>query len=154
MRIWTIGYQGFNPDEWRARLLDERIEVLADVRELPLSRRPGFSKRALAARLDEAGIVYLGIRALGAPPELRNPLKAGTMPFREFAEAFRPLLADREAELLELLRTAQPMRTCLMCWEEDPMRCHRLLVAEALGTLAEREGIGPLEVLHLRRGVG
>lgn len=145
--VWTIGYEGFAADEWLSRVLEARIEVVADVRNLPLSRRPGFSKRALAARLDEAGIGYVSMRELGAPSELRTPLKRGTMPFSEFAPRFRALLDERPDELDALWRLVQAKRTCLLCWEEDPGRCHRSLVAEALQGLAE----GKLPVVDIRR---
>lgn len=148
MRVYTIGYEGYNIDEWVTRLHEAGVKLVVDVRELPLSRRPGFSKRALGERLAAEGIDYLNVRELGAPPELRNPLKAGKMPFAsEFAPRFRERLKDREPELREVLRLANERPTALLCWEEDPGRCHRSLVAEAMQHLSEE----PLEVVNLRR---
>jgi uncharacterized protein (DUF488 family) len=46
--------------------------LLADVRAVPLSRRPGFSKNILGNGLREAGIDYINLKALGAPPEGRE----------------------------------------------------------------------------------
>ncbi|MBE0477450.1 MAG: DUF488 domain-containing protein [Coriobacteriia bacterium] len=150
--LWTIGYQGYGPDAWLRRVLAEGIELVADVRQLPRSRRPGFSKKALAERLEAVGVRYVSMREFGAPPELRIPLREGSLPFSGFAPAFRRLLEGRAEELDALLRLARTRRTCLLCWEEDPRRCHRSLVAEALGQRARRSRPSDgVEVVHLRR---
>jgi len=151
VRIYTIGYEGFGIDEWVTRLHEAGVQLVVDVRELPLSRRPGFSKRKLAERLAAEGIDYVSVRALGSPPELRAPLKRGTLTFAEFAPRFREVLAEREPELREVLRLAQQRSAVLVCWEEDPARCHRSLVADALRRLAEESLREPLEVVDIRR---
>ena len=70
--LFTIGYEKARLADFVATLVETGIETLIDVRDRPISRRPGFSKRQLAAALEEAGIFYVGLTALGTPPEGRE----------------------------------------------------------------------------------
>lgn len=72
MIIFTIGYEGATQAEVIAALSAAGVELLIDVRAVPLSRRPGFSKNVLASGLREAGIDYIHLKALGTPPEGRE----------------------------------------------------------------------------------
>src|SRR5215212_5649490 len=67
--LFTIGYEQATPAAVLAELVGARVDLLADVRAVTASRRPGFSKRQLAASLDESGISYLHLRPLGTPAE-------------------------------------------------------------------------------------
>ncbi|MEO6152690.1 MAG: DUF488 domain-containing protein, partial [Croceibacterium sp.] len=69
--ILTIGYEQATQGAVVATLLDAGVEVLADIRYLPLSRRPGFSKSSLKAAVEEAGIAYRHFKHLGTPAEGR-----------------------------------------------------------------------------------
>ena len=53
--IATIGYQAATMASFLRALRDAGVELLVDVRAVASSRRPGFSKTALAAHLREAG---------------------------------------------------------------------------------------------------
>jgi len=77
MRIFTIGYEGATVAEFVSALQKAQVERVIDVRALPLSRRPGFSKSSLRAALEEAGIEYLHFKALGTPAEGRAAARAG-----------------------------------------------------------------------------
>src|SRR5207237_10033602 len=77
LRIFTIGYQGATVGEFLAALRQAGIEQVIDVRALPLSRRPGFSKSPLRAALEEAGINYVHLKALGTPADGRAAARAG-----------------------------------------------------------------------------
>src|SRR5215213_5559790 len=77
MRIFTIGYEGATVPEFLAALKDAGVERVIDVRALPLSRRPGFSKSPLRAALEEAGIEYVHLKALGTPADGRAAARAG-----------------------------------------------------------------------------
>src|SRR5688500_8211615 len=72
MKIFTIGYEGTTQPELIAALQASGVERLIDVRAVPLSRKPGFSKNILANGLAEAGIEYVHLKALGTPPEGRE----------------------------------------------------------------------------------
>jgi len=143
--LGTIGYEGYGHSEWMSTLAENEVEAVVDVRDVPLSRKRGFSKSQLATALESAGIEYLHVRALGNPRSYREALKHG-MDFMTFAGQFISLLDEREDALGEVLSRAQESRVCLLCFEEDPHRCHRSLVAERLSSMSE----GQIEVVHLR----
>jgi uncharacterized protein (DUF488 family) len=69
--LFTIGYEQAKSDAVLRELKEAKVELLVDVRAVAASRRPGFSKRQLAAGLDDHGIGYLHLRALGTPKEGR-----------------------------------------------------------------------------------
>jgi uncharacterized protein (DUF488 family) len=147
LTVFTIGYEGWGFDLWVDTLREHGVRTVVDVRELPLSRRPGWSKKALAEKLAERGVGYVHMRRLGSPAPLRHALRDGGLTFAEFAPQFRALLAEREEDLDALLALARSQPVALMCWEEDPARCHRSLVAEALVERSEE----PIEVVDIRR---
>lgn len=131
--IFTIGYEHATPPRLLAALRQAGVATVVDVRALANSRRPGFAKRALSAALEEAGIGYWHLPALGTPTEGRAAVRAGR------AEAMKPIflrhLAGTEAQaaLGALRERARREPLCLLCLEADPRHCHRSLVAEAVG---------------------
>ena len=113
------------------------VTTLVDVRDLPLSRKRGFSKNALAARLAESGVDYVHERRLGNPKELRDYVKSGG-DWDWFAHTFRERLASAEEALDSVLAIIERGEVvCLLCFEADSGRCHRSLVAEALAEKAD-----------------
>lgn len=129
----TIGYEGATPDRLVAALREAGVRAVVDVRALANSRRPGFAKRALTASLAEAGIGYRHLRALGTPPAGREAAREGRT--EEMRRVFLAHLAGVEAQaaLADLAKQARREPVCLLCLEADPARCHRTLVAEAVG---------------------
>src|SRR6476619_1849341 len=77
MRIFTIGYEAATVPDFVAALQSAGVQRVIDVRALPLSRRPGFSKSPLRGALVEAGIEYVHLKALGTPAEGRAAARAG-----------------------------------------------------------------------------
>src|SRR5215475_5321191 len=69
--LYTIGYEKTLPKDLLATLATAGMATLIDVRDRPISRRPGFSKRQLAATIEAAGMRYFHLQALGTPPEGR-----------------------------------------------------------------------------------
>jgi uncharacterized protein (DUF488 family) len=131
MTLFSFGYEGLRIDEFVARLQGVGVRVVLDVRQLPLSRKPGFSKSALAARLRKSGIAYRHIPALGCPRLIRDRYKSdGDWP--AYARAFRAYLAGQEDALAEVARIAGKIEACLVCFEADHKLCHRSLVARAI----------------------
>ncbi len=119
---------------------------MIDVRDLPLSRRAGFSKRALAAGLAAGGIDYVHLRALGTPAAGREANRRRQWPvFWSIVEA-RLQTGEAEDALERAAMLAAERPSCLLCFEADPCICHRLRVGEML---AERHGF---KVEHLRVG--
>jgi len=113
------------------------VEVLADVRAVPLSRRPGFSKNVLAAGLREAGIDYAGFKALGTPPEGRAAARRNDIAALSHIYAGQLDMPEAMAQAAMLQGLAWERRTALLCFERAPACCHRSLLAQALFADAE-----------------
>jgi uncharacterized protein (DUF488 family) len=133
MQIFTIGYEGATQSEVIAALSAAGVTMLADVRAVPLSRRPGFSKNILAAGLREAGIEYIGLKALGTPPEGREAARKNDHERLASVYAGQLELPEALAQMAQLRWIAEERPTALLCFERDPSGCHRsLLVSAAL----------------------
>lgn len=133
MQIFTIGYEGATQSEVIAALSGAGVTMLADVRAVPLSRRPGFSKNILAAGLREAGIDYIGLKALGTPPEGREAARKHDHARLASVYAGQLELPEALAQMAQLRSIAEERPTALLCFERDPSGCHRsLLVSAAL----------------------
>lgn len=130
--IFTIGYQQATQPAVIAALRDAGVEVLADVRARPLSRKPGFSKTALKAAVEEAGMEYRHFRDVGTPPEGREAARKGD--YETLAEVYAGQLELPEAlaAMAELRNLALEKRTCLLCFCRDAQKCHRSLLIQAV----------------------
>jgi uncharacterized protein (DUF488 family) len=116
--------------------------MVVDVRELPLSRKPGFSKKSFAQNLHQAGIGYAHLSALGCPRPIRNRYKADG-DWAAYAQAFTTYLSGQDAAIAEVVRIANGAPACLVCFEADFKLCHRSMVANAAAHA------GGLPVVHL-----
>lgn len=130
--IWTIGYEGARVDDVVAALADAKVEVLADIRYLPLSRRPGFSKSALAAAMHEAGIEYRHVKSLGTPAEGRAAARRGDHAELARVYAGQLELPEALAAMAALRDLASDKRVALLCYEREAAECHRSLLIDAL----------------------
>jgi uncharacterized protein (DUF488 family) len=145
--LLTIGYEGCSIDDVLAELRRARVSLLVDVRAVPMSRKPGFSKRQLAAGLDEQGIGYVHLQALGTPKPGRDAVRAGHP--EKMERIFREhMTSDRaQAELAQAKQLTRKRRACLLCFEQDPMMCHRRFVAEMIADDTHQ----PIVHLHARK---
>lgn len=137
MRIFTIGYEKTTVPELIAALKAAGVGRVVDVRALPLSRRPGFSKSALAGALQEAGIAYEHLRALGTPKEGRDAAKKGDQATLERVYAGQLELPEAQAQAAILLDRAAGQPTAVLCYEREPAECHRTLLLAAIAKDAE-----------------
>jgi uncharacterized protein (DUF488 family) len=144
--LCTIGYEKALLKDVVSTLAAARVAILIDVRDRPISRRPGFSKRQLASAIGEAGMRYLHLQALGTPPEGR--LAGRRREWDRFWGIVGEKLARPEAELAlqEVAEIAEAAPSCLLCYEADWQICHHRRVAEIL---AQRHGFA---VSHLKVG--
>jgi uncharacterized protein (DUF488 family) len=129
--IFTIGYEQSRPDAVLRALKAAGVQILIDTRAVAASRKPGFSKRALSASLDEAGIAYLHLQKLGTPAEGRAAARAGQLDalWRIYDRHLKSHDAVEAMDaLLAIVRSGQ--RTCLLCFERDPAHCHRSRIAD------------------------
>jgi uncharacterized protein (DUF488 family) len=131
-QFWTIGYERVGVPDFVAALKAAKIKTLIDVREVANSRRAGFSKKALAASLDEAGIAYIHMKPLGTPKSGREAARKGDT--ETMTRIFEGKMAEPQSQLAlaETAELAQKGRVCLMCLEHDWRECHRNLVAKHL----------------------
>jgi uncharacterized protein (DUF488 family) len=135
VEISTIGYEGLTPSEFTAALTRAGVERIVDVRELAVSRRPGFAKSALTASLLDAGIAYTHVPGLGCPRNIRHAYRED-LNWKRYTKRFCAYLDTRHSDLEALLAVVQRERCCLLCYEADFNFCHRLFVAERLQSFA------------------
>ena len=124
--LFTIGYEQAKPTAVLTELKSAKIELLVDTRAVAASRRPGFSKRQLAASLDEEGIGYLHLQKLGTPAEGRQAARAGdrdTLWKIYDKHIKKPEPQTELAELVSLIKSGK--RIALLCYCRDPKTCHR-----------------------------
>lgn len=137
LRIFTIGYEATTVAEFIAALTRAGVKRVIDVRALPLSRRPGFSKTPLRGALAEAGIDYVHLKALGTPAEGRAAARAGRHEDMARVYAGQLELPEAMAQGAEMLELAAETRTALLCFEREPAHCHRTLLLNAVAQGAE-----------------
>lgn len=143
--VFTVGYQESTPDAVIGTLASVGVGLLVDVRAVAASRRPGFSKRQLAAGVATVGIDYLHLRGLGTPADGR--LAARTGRHAEMRRIFEEHLATDAAaaefeELATLAASGRPL--CLLCFERHAGHCHRRILGERL---ADRLGAEVVDLL-------
>jgi uncharacterized protein (DUF488 family) len=138
VKVFTAGYEGRSLENFLTDLRAQGVQFLADVREAPISRKPGFSKSALAQALQHAGIDYLHIRALGCPKPIRDAYKQDG-DWARYTHAFMQHLDAQQMAVDELTRLCEARPTALLCYEADFNRCHRTYVARAVARNSEAE---------------
>ncbi len=124
--LFTIGYEQAKPAAVLSELKRAKVDLLVDTRAVAASRRPGFSKRQLAASLDQAGIAYLHLQKLGTPTAGRAAARAGDL--AALWRIYDKHIKTRDAqgaldELLALIKSGK--RVALLCYCRDPKACHR-----------------------------
>ena len=137
MRIFTIGYEGATVSEFITAREKAGVERVIDVRALPLSRRPGFSKSSLRAALEESGIEYVHLKALGTPSEGRTAARAGRHADLERIYSGQLELPEAIAQSAQMLELAREKPSALLCMEREPAHCHRTLLLHAVAPDAE-----------------
>jgi uncharacterized protein (DUF488 family) len=129
--VYTIGYEGRTLNQFIERVKKANIEQLIDVREVAFSRKQGFSKASLSKALEEAGLRYRHIPELGSPGDVRYEYKNGGG-LNEFMNSYRDYLATQSEPMENLKAFVMARRSILMCFERDPMACHRSVISEKL----------------------
>jgi uncharacterized protein (DUF488 family) len=138
-KLFTIGYEQTPQKAVLDELESAGVKLLVDVRAVTSSRRPGFSKNQLASGLDERGIAYIHLKALGTPKEGRQAARSGD--YDQLQKIYSAHLKKAEArqeldELSALVKKAGPV--CLLCYERDHRHCHRQMIAEII---EDRDGV-------------
>ena len=139
MRIFTIGYENATVGDFLAALEQAGVKRIIDVRAVPNSRRPGFSKTPLRNALAEIGIDYVHLRALGTPADGRAAARAGRHADLERIYAGQLELPEAIAQGAQMVALAEEKPSAVLCYERDPAVCHRTLLLDAVAPDAEVE---------------
>lgn len=145
MILYTIGYEGLDPKRFLEHLSFHGVNVVADIRKLPVSRKKGFSKTALKEMLGKKNIEYFNFQGLGASKEIREELyRSGN--YDRFFKEYLNNISDKR-NLLDIIHQLihNGKKVSLLCFERNPQQCHRKIVAEQLKKL---DGNG-LTIEHL-----
>ena len=132
-KLYTIGYESADLTDFLAALKQVKTNVLLDVRELPMSRRKGFSKTALKEALAEVGIDYRHEKLLGSPKAVRHQLREDWNYKRFFKDYDKHL--SQQMDLLEQLTEEIKGNVALLCFEKDHTTCHRDSVVNELAKM-------------------
>lgn len=142
MKLFTIGYEGLTEARFFELLQQHGIEAVLDVRELPVSRKRGFSKSSLSLAAAQRGLSYLHLGALGCPREIRYQYRDDG-DWSCYSRRFLAYLDTQTQALDDLAALARQRACCLLCFEADVNFCHRLYIAQRM---KDCEG---LEVMHI-----
>ncbi len=129
--VITVGYEGLSIDEFLLRLIQEKVQILADVRKNPWSMKFGYKKYTLNSFCQNIGIEYISYPSLGISKVHRKNLKS-KKDYDFLFNRFRRELGQKENDLRALKQMAEEKRIALMCFEEDPAYCHRKVLGEEL----------------------
>jgi uncharacterized protein (DUF488 family) len=150
-RLFTIGYEGRSLEQYLEALREAGVTLLCDVRRDPVSRKPGFSKRRLEEACTVAGIRYAHLRELGIAKERRQHVRTASDHEALFAWYAQEALPARVEAITRIRGWVEDgERVALTCYERDPVRCHRRLVADAVVAAASGDSRGGgVAVQHL-----
>ncbi len=143
--LYTIGYEGKSIDGFINHLKQEGISTLVDVREIPISRKKGFSKTILSQHLKKNNIEYVHFKKLGSPKLLRKKVFVDN-DYNYFFKEYSKYLKTQIDIIEELYQTILSETCCLMCFEKEAEYCHRKIVAEEI---KNRDGNG-LKIKHIK----
>lgn len=126
--LFTFGYEGLTIEEFIVRLQAAQVKTVVDVRELPLSRKKGFSKTSFCFALAERNIAYLHTPALGCPKPIRDKYRDDAN-WKAYTKEFLKYVNTQDASVRELVKISKATTACLVCFEADFSMCHRTYVA-------------------------
>lgn len=142
MSIYTIGYEGLDMSSFLTLLRKSNVETVVDIRELPLSRKPGFSKKGLGATLNLNGFEYMHVPELGCPKPVRDQYRSDAN-WTRYQQGFLRYLEQQDEIIAEMAGLVSTTTCALLCFEADYNYCHRSMVADAVHRMSG------LPVLHL-----
>lgn len=134
-RIYSIGYEGWTLPHFVESLTHFGVGKVFDVRLTPMSRKPGFSRRALCEALAEAGIEYIHEPELGNPRENRQHFQSGDV--QQGYRVMRELLDNGSGEALHrVVQAASDGSVAVLCVERSAINCHRHVITDAATEMA------------------
>lgn len=140
LSVFTAGYESRDINEFIGQLQEHNIQTVVDVREIPASRKQGFSKERLIEHLDSANIKYIHIKELGSPKSLRHKLYKDK-DYNYFFKKYKKHLSTHLDTLRSLYNEVIINEvSCLICFEKNASQCHRTIVAEKIKEI-DRNGL-------------
>jgi uncharacterized protein (DUF488 family) len=145
LSVFTAGYESRDINEFIGQLQEHNIQTVIDVREIPASRKPGFSKKRFIEYLNSANIKYLHVKELGSPKTLRHKLYKDKN-YNYFIKKYKKHLST-QLDTVKTLYSEVIINevSCLVCFEKNASQCHRNIVADKI---KEIDGNG-LRVNHI-----
>ncbi len=132
--IWTIGHSNLLVEEFISLLGSFSIQVVADIRRLPGSRKyPWYNQTELNLSLQKNGIRYIHFPGLGgrrSPVPNSKNIVWRNKAFMGYADYMETEEFRKAIQQLELIAFAE--RLAYMCAEAVWWRCHRALVSDYL----------------------
>jgi uncharacterized protein (DUF488 family) len=141
--LFTIGYELSTVDQVIAALSRAGVRHLVDVRAVPSSRKPGFSRRLLEGSVRAAGLEYTGLPELGTPKPGRDAVRHGDAAAMHRIFARHMEAPESQAGLARAIAISRAAPACLLCYERDHAMCHRDILAGLI------QGATGAEVIHL-----
>ena len=137
MKVFTIGYEATTMAEFLAALTEAGVERVIDVRACRCRGGRAFRRTTLAASLNDVGIEYVHLKALGTPKDGRDAAKKGDVATLERVYEGQLQLPEAQAQAAQMRALAAEKPSALLCFERDPCHCHRTLLLAAEGEGAE-----------------
>lgn len=137
-------YQSKSIDDLISQLKSHNISTLVDVREIPISRKKGFSKTVFSEYLNKNGIEYIHLKKLGSPKNIRKELKQNKDYF-SFFEKYLEYIQLHKNIINDLYKIILEKNCCIMCYEDLPFKCHRKIICDEIKKM---DGNG-LKIEHL-----
>lgn len=131
--FYSLGYEGKSIDKYLNTLIKNKIEIVYDVRNNPVSRKFGYSKSRLESYLNNVGIRYFHLPGLGIPPKYRRDLDTKS-DYEELFSFYRKSIINESLKDLEEIKKSlkENFRIVIICFESDFRMCHRKIVCEFL----------------------
>lgn len=127
----TIGYEGKDIDQFLYDLIKNKITLVIDVRRNPFSMKYGFTMNKLVLYLEKIGIKYIHMPELGIESEKRKSLNT-EQDYKKLFKEYSIYLSSKKEELEHLKELSKKEKVALLCFEADPKKCHRGVIAEEL----------------------
>lgn len=138
--INTIGYEGKDIDTFLNVLIQNKINMIIDVRNNPFSMNFCFIKDKLNKYLSKAEIEYKHIPELGIESSKRQNLKT-SKDYKDLFKEFKKELPKKEEQLRCVGELSKNNKIALMCFEREPEFCHRHVVSDTLESMGYEKGV-------------
>jgi uncharacterized protein (DUF488 family) len=143
--LFLTGYEKENLEEFLDKLKREGITTVIDVREIPISRKNGFSRPILKSELAKRGIEYYHFPELGSPTKLRRALERNN-DYLGFFKSYRQYVNKKRESVAKLIKLVlnNGDNSTLLCFEKESDLCHRSILASEILKMSPKIGITPL----------